>query len=146
MAGMDDWRPFGKHVMRIDGDVLFARTQGEITGDEVITLLQHLRQIEHRYGYVFEVVDASVGGNMSADARRQNAAWHKQNRIHIEVVVFGASLLIRTMVTLLSNAFRLLGSQQITPHFFASEADAWAWVDKRRVELRAKKSSPSATV
>ena len=143
---MGDWQQFGKHLMRIDGDVLFARTQGDITGDEVLTLLGHLQQVERQHGYVFEVVDASVGGTMSAEARHKNADWHKQHRIHIEVVVFGASLLIRTLVTLLTNAFRLLGSKQINPHFVASEAEAWAWVDARRAELRAKKSPPSATV
>jgi len=140
---MEDWVSFGKHKMRVDGDVVFARTQGEITGEEALSLLACLQRVERHYGYVFEVVDASIGGSMSAEARRQNAEWHKQHRIHIEVVVFGAGLLIRTLVTLLSNAFRLLGSRQINPHFVANEAEAWAWVESRRRELQTGKAQSS---
>lgn len=140
MAGMGDWQAVGKHRMRIQGDVVFARTRGEVTGDEVVALLDHMKKVEREYGYVFEIVDASVGGSMSAEARRQNAEWHKQHHIHIELVVFGAGLLIRTMITLLANAFRLMGSRQISPSFVATEAEAWAWVERRRAELQAKKA------
>ena len=145
MAGMGDWQAVGKHRMRIQGDVVFAQIQGEITGDEVVTLLEHMQKVEREYGYVFEIVDASVSGSMSAEARRQNAQWHLQHVLQIELVVFGAGLLMRTMMTLLINAVRLLGRRQIAPNFAANEAEAWAWVERRRAELQAQKGPAQGT-
>lgn len=141
---MGDWVPVGKHELRVDGDVVFARAVGEISWEETEILLSHLQQVERQYGYAFEVVDGSKGGGMSAAARRKNAEWHRTHHIRIELVVFGAGLLLRTLLTLLTNAFRLLDNRKIIPHFVASEAEAWAWVEQRRAQLQAEKRSPTA--
>lgn len=136
---MDEWLPLGKHRMCIDGDVVFARTAGPITGKEVIELLEHLRVVERQYGYVLEVIDARGGGSMDPEARRLNAEWHRAHPMHLEAVVFGASLVMRGLMIIMANAFRLVGSKRITVHFVATESDAMAWVEVRRRALQAAK-------
>lgn len=137
---MDTWEPLGKHLLRVEGDVVLARAQGTISGAEIVQLLDRMLQVERQYGHVFELVDARNGGSMDAEARRINGDWHKQHRIHIECAVFGASRLVQTLVTLMGNAFRLLGREQVHIHFAASEDEAWAWVTQRRSELAPSRS------
>ena len=132
---MDTWETFGRHSMRVDGDVVYARAVGPVSSDEIVALLDRMLPVSQQYGYVFEIVDATAGGTMDAQARRRNAEWHKQHAIHIECVLFGANRVVGAMVTLLGNAFRLLGRQQISIRFVATEDDAWQWVNRRRAEL-----------
>lgn len=135
MGRMDTWQTFGKHSMRVDGDVVFVRAVGQVSSDEIVALLDRMLIVSQQYGYVFEVVDAKAGGTMDAPARRRNAEWHKQHALQIECVIFGANRLVGAMVTLLANAFRLLGRQQISIRFVETEEDAWQWVTQRRAEL-----------
>jgi len=133
---MQSWQPIGKHLLRIEEDLVFVVAQGEITGDEIIALCEQLLIVHKKYGWVFEIVDAKAAGSMGAQARRQNAAWHRHHRVDLEGVVFGANLLVRTIFSLVLNAFRMLGSDQVQMHFMATEAEARAWVEQRRERKR----------
>ena len=129
---METWQPIGKHRIRIEGDLIFVRAQGEITGPEVIVLCEHMLKVQQQYGWVFEIVDAHSAGAMSVEARRQNAQWYRSHQLDVEAVVFGSSFVTRTLFTLFINAVRLLGSSQARVHFVASEAEARALVERRR--------------
>lgn len=134
---MQPWQQIGKHRIRIEQDVVFVVTQGDISGNEVIALCEQLLQIQQQYGWAFELVDASAGGSMSAEARRQSAEWYRHHSLDREAVVFGASLIFRTIMSLVANGLRMLGSSQLQVRFVATEAEARAWVAKRREEKRA---------
>lgn len=129
---METWQPIGKHRIRIEGDVIFVRAQGDITGPEVLTLCEHMLKIQQQYGWVFEIVDAHSAGAMSGEARRQNADWYRGHQLDVEAVVFGSSFVVRTLFSLFINAIRLLGSRQARVYFVASEAEARALVAQRR--------------
>jgi hypothetical protein len=78
---------------------------------------------------------------MGAEARRVNAAWHRDHPIEVEVIVLGANVILRTVVTLFSNAVRLLGRSQLRVQFVASEEEALA----RVVSLRDKRRSGASS-
>lgn len=137
MKGMEPWQQIGKHLVRVQEDVVFARVQGEITEPEAVTLLNLMLPIMAQYGYVFEVVDARAGGGMSAEARRENASWYRRHHLRLEVVVFGANPALGTLLKLFSQAIRLLFGTQVNMQFVATEAEALAWVEKRRQDLAA---------
>jgi hypothetical protein len=132
MERMQPWQPLGKHLIRTQDDVVFVRAQGEVTGPEIIALCEEVLRVQNQFGWAFEIVDARAAGMMSAEARQQNAAWLRQNPLDVEVAVFGANLIWRTIFSLMSNALRLLSSSQPLLHLVATEAEAWAWVDQRR--------------
>lgn len=135
---MQQWQELGPHRFRIEGDVLFAIAVGELDADSILYLCEKLLQVYKEHGFVYEIVDATRAGAMSAEARRKNAEWHRHNRIEGEVVVFGASLLLRTVFSLLINALSILGRSRVLLHFVATEDDARAWVAKRRQSRAAK--------
>lgn len=122
--------------MRIEVDLVHVVTQGEITGAESAAVCELLLKISQEHGRVYEIIDARSGGGMSAEARRQNAEWHRQHAINIDVVVFGASLLMRTVFALLTNAFRLISRTRMQLHMVATEAEARTWIEQRRQHWR----------
>jgi hypothetical protein len=133
---MEDWRPLGKHRMRIEQDVLFVVAQGEIEGDEIIALCEELLQIQQQYGWAFEIVDARAGAGMSANTRRQNAEWHRQHSLNVEAAIFGAGVFLQTIFSLIANALRILGRGRLQSQFVANEVEARAWVALRREAKR----------
>lgn len=137
MKGMQSWKPFGKHLVRIEQDTVFVRAQGDITGAEVVELCDQMLKVQKQYGCVFEVVDARASGTMNTEARRMNAEWYRRNEIDLEVAIFGASRLMRGLFSLIINAIRLLGGRQPRVQFVATEAEALDWVEQRRQQKRA---------
>lgn len=126
------WHSIGLHRYRIEGDLLFSVANGDIGAEEIILLCEQLLLIYNQYGYVYEIVDATNGGAMSAEARRRNADWHRQNAIQGDAVVFGANRLLRTVFALLTNALRLLTHNNLQIQFVATESDARAFVTAHR--------------
>lgn len=135
------WQSLGRHRYRIDGDTLWAVALDEINAEEGLLMCEKLLQVYREHGYVFEILDVRQGGAMGAEARRVNAAWHRDHPIEVEVIVLGANVLLRTVVTLFSNAVRLLGRSQLRVQFVASEEEALA----RVVSLRDKRRSGASS-
>lgn len=129
---MQTWQPIGKHRFRIEEDLVFVIAEGEIAGDEIIALCEHLFKVYQQYGHVYEIVDASAGGSMSAEARRRNAEWFRSHPFQVQAIVFGANRLLRTVFTLMTNAMRLLGRGEIQTHFVATESEARSMVAHHR--------------
>ena len=86
---MQPWQSIGTHRFRIEEDIVFVIAQGEITAEEIITLCEHCLLIYQKYGQVYEIVDATAGGSMSAEARRRYAEWFRSHPFQIQAVVFG---------------------------------------------------------
>jgi hypothetical protein len=133
---MEPWQAIGKHQLRIEQDVVFVRAYGEVTKEEILALYEHLLAVEKKYGWVFEIVDARQGGSMSAEVRRENAEWHRRHNLEVDAVIFGSSLIVRTMYTLIVHALRLISKSPARIHFVETEADAWAFVEALRQKNR----------
>ncbi len=127
--------------MRIEEDVIFVVARGDVTGAEVIALCEQLMQLQQKYGWAFEILDARAAAGMSADARRQNADWYRKHNLNAEAVAFGAGHLLATILALMINAYRLLGNRQLAMHFVDDEAAARAWIEQRRETKRAQAQS-----
>ncbi|MFO0578740.1 MAG: hypothetical protein U1A78_32460 [Polyangia bacterium] len=134
---MEPWTQIGKHLLRIEQDVVFIRVKGEITAPEIVALLDRLVLIDRQYGRVFEIVDAREAGPITAATRHENAQWYRNNRLNADLVVYNASLVVRTVFTLFMNALRLFDKADVNMHFVATEAEAVAWVAERRKKLKA---------
>lgn len=141
-----EFRPLGKHRVRVEGDVVVWETHGEITQEEAQDLCE--RQGSHclPLGYSLMILDATHGIHMSAGARRLFAQWMKEHRLPNCSVVIGSNFMIRGLGTLFSNAVRLLTSQQPGLHFARDEAEAWALIPETRKGLiraaEARKKAP----
>ena len=139
---MESWQSFGKHLLRFEQDVVFVRLRGDLTGQEIVTLLDQLVKIEQPYGRIFEIVDAHAAGTVSAAARHVNAEWHRRNHLCADIVVYGGSVVLRTIFKLFGNAIRLFQKSDLQVQFVATEAEALEWVKQRRQELSKRPAKP----
>lgn len=139
---MESWKSFGKHLVRFEQDIAFVRLRGDLTGQEIVTLLDQLVKIEQPYGRIFEIVDAHDAGMVSADARRENVEWHRRNHLDADVVVYGGSVVLRTIFKLFGNAIRLFQKRDVEMHFVATETEAIEWVKQRRKALSRGAAKP----
>ena len=138
---MDTWAQIGRHEYRIAGDLLYVRGHGDILPGESDQMCDLLLGLYQQHGTAFLIVDASGLTGMGIEARRENAAWHRAHKLTAPSVVYGANLLVRTLLTLLVSAIRLIGRHEREIRFVANEADAVRWVDERRTELRAARTA-----
>lgn len=130
------------HYIRTEPDALFWTPRGLVECDAGIDMCERLVPIHAARGYVLLVVDARALTGMDAESRRKNAEWHRTHPIDLEVVIFGTSLITRTVLTLLSNGIRLFGHPSLNVTFVATEADAQKWLAERRA-ARAGQARPA---
>lgn len=106
---------------------------------DISILFEQRLALQRQHGRVFVIVDAREIGSVSADSRRYAAQSKADLSIHGCVVVFGADLLTRTIVALITGAARLLGRHTTrTALFVQEEAAAWTIVDHERLMLSGK--------
>ena len=111
---------------------MFLRGHGDILPGESDQVCDRLLALYEQHGLAFLILDASDLTGMSLEVRRENAAWHRSHKLTAPSVVYGASLLVRTLFTLIVSGIRLLGRHEREISFVANEADAIRWIDERR--------------
>lgn len=130
-----EFSALGKHRIRVEGDVVFWETHGEVTLEEAQDICE--RQGPHciPLGYSLMILDATGGIHMSAGARRLFAHWMKEHRLPNCSVIIGSNFMLRGLGTLFANAVRLLTSQEPGIHFVRNEAEAWEIIPETRKGL-----------
>ncbi len=124
-------RQLGLHTVSQDGDVVCIALQGPLGLAEAQSFHGQVADTLASRGHAYVLVDCSQGGALSAETRRWIAQWNQQHRID-GVAIFGASLFMRTMLTLVINAIALLGQRPVPAAFVKTEAEARAWLDALR--------------
>jgi hypothetical protein len=94
------------------------------------------------YGQAFMLTDATQTFAVTAEARRAIAEWGKTHQVAASAV-FGPSLTVRAMLTLVTGAMKIVGNSDQNIRYFATESAARLWIDEQRQKLQA--SRPKAT-
>lgn len=137
-AHVDRWQSCRQHRYFVRGDVLHWIGYGTMELADLITLFNERMALQRQHGRVFVIIDARQISNTPAEARRYAAQYSADPPFRGAVVLIGASLLQRTVVSLVSAAARLLGRDErdLGSLFFAPDADAAeAIVATRRQQL-----------
>ena len=90
-----------------------------------------------RYGYRLLLIDVGRLGTITAEARRYLAEDQRHERKAGSVAVVGATFAIRTVATMLIKAVSLLSKVPVSLEFFQKEEQAFAWLERERIRLRA---------
>lgn len=131
------WRPLGTHLVRVIEDALFLQVHGILHVSDLRELTGIGLGIVVHYGYYLSIVDATLGTTMTAEARRFNAQWMRENPHAVGVsVVYGASLVVRTVITMIIRATTLLSMRPAAAHFVADEAAVLECAAVERQRLR----------
>lgn len=133
------WQTLGTHQVRVHEDLLFIQVRGVLTLSDLQGLMRlGAVQIE-RYGYHLSIVDATLATTMTAEARRYDTQWRRENPQAVGCsVVYGANWIARAVITMIARATALLTRRAAESHCVADEAAALEWAGAERQRLRAE--------
>lgn len=130
------WQHFGRHRFYQRDDILFWECHGPMNLPDIAALFDARMTVQRQLGRVFLLVDARENDSVPPEGRKYATAYKPDPPFQGAVVVFGAGLIARTAVTLITSASRLLGRDDFKMMFFASnEAEAWSIIDRERLSM-----------
>ena len=134
------WERVGAHVYRFEApDTFCTRMMGDVSGDELVHMLEQLGALSGRRGDVFWLSDVSQMGALPPEARAAGLSSRNGAKLRGTAIV-GASFQHRVLATLgLKLAVLVRRRNELPPMcFFETEREARAWIDARRQEIAAR--------
>jgi hypothetical protein len=129
---MSNWQSVGHHRFRYQDEVLYFEPHGELSLSQAETwsfvIASHFQQ--QRHGFL--IVDARELKPPPAGVRRMFVSWWRDCQPRPRVIIFGANLLMRTVSRLVLAATRQLYQLELDLTLYATEAEAWAHIDRVR--------------
>lgn len=124
----------GPHTLRIDGDTVSLCLSGEFQAEHIARVISLIDEIGGGQGPFYVLADVERLNGMPAEARRIAGAWKGIGRAGGTAII-GATMLQRTLVTLVSRASTMLSNTRKNGEvsFFKTEEEARAWLATRRV-------------
>ena len=130
------WQSCGQQRFYIQDDVLFWESHGATTVQDLKVFFEQRTALQSRRGRVFLLVDARDLASFPAETRKHAVTFKPAEPLRGAIVVFGAGLLVRTAVSLVLSAGRLLGRRNLNSVFFvADESEGRALIDSERLAL-----------
>jgi hypothetical protein len=128
---MEEFR-VGEHLFRWEPpDVTFLAYVGDVDGDSAHRLAQIARKFTIPRPYIFALIDLSRVDKITAGARK--SATEDSVGVPMRgVALFGASRAIRVLTSIVARAVDLIHGGDNPTRFFATEAEARAWIAERR--------------
>lgn len=119
-------------------DMTVWRFDGDISEEGMRALTHREKQFIAGIPYLLKLVDLSKAGNISSGARKAGA-----EKVHdipvLAVAIIGANFAIRVLANLVVRAGSIMRKIDTVPTmFFETEAEARAWLDKRRTQVQAQ--------
>lgn len=116
-------------------DLCVAVFVGDIDAALMRRMNEELKRAAEGRDHIFLLVDQTRAGSVSAEARKLGVEGAKDLNIR-DSAVFGASFHVRTVMTLITRVMKLIrGERAELVHFFATEAEARAYLAERRRAL-----------
>ncbi len=125
------------HRLFRDGPLLVYRQHETFSLDDAKASTVVYSQVIAEDGYLLLLLDFREGGGADAEVRRHLAHWGKDNADRLCIAAVGGNFVLRTTLTLVLTAAKVLGGQQPTVQFFGSEDDARAWLAAQGANLAA---------
>lgn len=134
---MVSWQKLGTHRFYVEGDVIFTELHGDFGRDEIHLLWDLVVRVEQEHGHVFRVFDARDGLSMTPEARQYINDRKKEHAPRGPDVIVGANIAMRTLVTLIQHAARLLKLKQAPVLFLRSLDEVPPALEAQRLILLA---------
>lgn len=139
---MREQRPFGKHELYVEDDLLCLATHGTLTLEEMQQVIAVVEELIERHGHVLVLADHREAGSFEPDARRYGATWAVGKPV-LGMAMYNVNLVSRTLFSMVLKATNIIRKQPLPFDFFKSEGDAREWLAAlRRQSLpKVRKSS-----
>jgi hypothetical protein len=126
----------GPHLTWSEDDISVVIVYGTLDGEQTAALNAANISLLRRYGYNLSLVDATHATGMTAEARRVAAQFRRDYPVPSANALFGVSLMMRGLATIMYRGLALLLSAPQRMEMFKTEVEARAWLAKQRPRLR----------
>ena len=125
----------GRHTLRIREPALYHIVmKGDMDADEMRHMIGLVLEVSKGRPHILVLGDLAEMGSITPEARKVAAA--EGSRLPIRALAYyRASMLARATITLALGAMRLLSSTDCRFRFFATEAEASAWIEEQQRAL-----------
>jgi hypothetical protein len=129
-------RRFGPHSLQMEGDLVTLRFHGDVSLDDMKFIIAGLDGVIATRGQFGALADLRELRSMSPEARRYAGSW-KQVTASYGTAAFGASLPMRTLLSLLSRGMEIFmrSSHRGPLEFFKTEEEAMTWLLAQRERM-----------
>lgn len=136
----------GPHYIRVDGDLVFIVFGLDCWPESMQSILSTIDGVGGGQGNVYVLADVRGLKNVPPESRRLAGEWKGIGRVG-GTVILGATVLTRTIVTLVSRASTLISQTQKIGevNFCKSEEEGRAWLAARR-EIKAAASISASSL
>ena len=117
----------GKHVARIEDNILFFYLFGDLETNELLEYIQLTSRIISVHGSFSIADDLSHFGTAAPTVRRTVVDWLRTAPCR-GVVLYGGSIAARTLVTLMLGAMKLIGTLKFPAAIVRNEQEARDWL------------------
>jgi hypothetical protein len=117
-------------------DLLVLRLQGDYTLEAATYVQGYIEELSNEYGYRLILIDVSVAGTITHEARRYLLANRSKSRHPSVVAVIGGSFTVRTLAHMVLTALRTMTKTNVNMDFFGNEHAARLWIETQRNRLR----------
>jgi hypothetical protein len=130
------WQLVGPHEVRIDDDLIWLRNHGIVGLADQQRLNALCRAMNQRWGYILMLTDVRDLTSVSPEARRDLHQRVRNQTYLSHTVLYGASLMTRTMAMLWQRAAELFTKRSYPISFAKDEEEARALLAAQRLLLR----------
>jgi hypothetical protein len=128
-------RRLGPHSVTIEPpDVIYLRVEGDVQVEHMKAFMELLAEFPAQ---VHILRDGRTSGVTTTAAREYMMKNLPKGKLSVaSYISFGTPFHIRTIITLVTKAVRLLRHDALVVGFTNTEAEARAWIDRIRADLR----------
>lgn len=142
MVAVQAWLTQGTHCYQVEANFVRWRLQGPVTIEDLKLMFDVWDRLGQEHARSFTLLEMSDRVTLSAQARHYMGERSRTVPRDGVTAIVGAGLMLRTLVQLFHNAFRLLG-RALPPVYFASTVEeAEAWLATTRERMTAAQPSP----
>lgn len=120
-------RQVGLHTISRERDLNIITLRGPLSLEEAKVYHAMVEASLAQYCSAYVMVELTEGVSLGPETRRWIADWNQRHQVN-GVAIYGGSLVMRAMLTLLLNAIALLRRQRVPSVFVKTESDARAWL------------------
>lgn len=120
----------GTHIVELSEDLAIIRWIGQPLMSDIQGVFNLVNQVHAAHPRFFIAADMRHSLIPEATARRWAMEWLRDHQ-PVAFACFGSNVAIRTVLSLMLNAIRFLGSQQPPTLFCQTEAEARAYLGRQ---------------
>lgn len=134
---MKELTPISAHRLFRDGPLLVFEQERSFTLADAQAATAVYSHVIAEEGYLLLLLDFRRGSAADAEVRRHLAHWSKDHLARLCIAAVGGNFFLRTTLTLIVTAARLLGGRPLGVQFLATPEAAQAWLQQRGPVLAA---------